>query len=136
MTSLLAQNAVFKNVYLIDSYSNIFLFQEKAHECFNLHTPKSNFLQAITKTTIEKQKARGEPGYRSCDTTAMAVALDSSIILESVKMFTVVELNGSNTRGMLVADWRNMLCKLPNVTIVEKTDTKKSLTLWRGMVLE
>lgn len=66
----------------------------------------------------------------------MAVALDSSIILESVKMFTVVELNGSNTRGMLVADWRNMLCKLPNVTIVEKTDTKKSLTLWRGMVLE
>jgi inosine-uridine nucleoside N-ribohydrolase len=66
----------------------------------------------------------------------MAVALDRSVILESVRMFAVVELNGSNTRGMLVADWRNRLCKPPNVTLVKKTDREKAFALWRGMVLE
>ncbi|XP_061188405.1 nucleoside hydrolase-like [Saccostrea echinata] len=107
---------------------------EKAEECFHLNTRKSNFLQAITKSTVNRQKTNRELGYISCDVFATAVAIDSSIVLESVDIFATVELNGSLTRGMLVADWRDKLKKSPNVTIVEKTDVEKSLSLWRFML--
>lgn len=103
------------------------------HECINTNTPKANFLQSITKASMERQKSTKEPGYRSCDAFAMAVAIDSSIVLDKVDIFASVELNGTLTRGMLVPDWRNKLQKSPNVTIVTKTDTQKSLGLWMNM---
>ncbi|XP_062574559.1 nucleoside hydrolase-like [Saccostrea cucullata] len=107
---------------------------ERAEECLNLETRKSNFLQAITKSTVAHQKTNRELGYRSCDVFATAVAIDSSIVLKSVDIFATVELNGNLTRGMLVADWRDKLKKSPNVTIVEKTDVEKSFSLWRSML--
>lgn len=107
---------------------------EKVNVCLNEKTPKANFLQGITKASIERQKADKESGYRSCDAIAMAVAIDSSIVMEKVDIFASVELHGTLTRGMLVPDWRNKLNKSPNVTIVTKTDTEKSLGLWMNMV--
>lgn len=107
---------------------------EMVHKCINTNTPKANFLQFITKASIEVQKSSEQPGYRSCDAFAMAVAIDSSVVLDKVDIYASVELNGTLTRGMLVPDWRNKLQKSPNVTIVTKTDTQKSLGLWMNMV--
>lgn len=104
------------------------------HKCIKTNTPKANFLQFITKASIEVQKSSEQPGYRSCDAFAMAVAIDSSVVLDKVDIYASVELNGTLTRGMLVPDWRNKLQKSPNVTIVTKTDTQKSLGLWMNMV--
>ncbi|XP_062569200.1 nucleoside hydrolase-like isoform X1 [Saccostrea cucullata] len=106
---------------------------EKMVECLDLNTRKSTFLQDITKASVKRQKADREPGFCSCDAQAMAVAIDSSIVLKSVDIFATVELNGNLTRGMLVADWRDKLKKSPNVTIVEKTDPNKSLSIWKSM---
>ena len=73
--------------------------------------------------------------YVSCDLLTMAVAIDQSIITESVNVWSTVELGGVYTRGQLITDWQNHTKNHQNVTIVKKCDIEKAKGYYMGMVL-
>nr|XP_061803284.1 inosine-uridine preferring nucleoside hydrolase-like [Nerophis lumbriciformis] len=64
-------------------------------------------------------------GFNSCDTYALAAAINDSLITESENVPVTVELMGANTRGMMVLDYMNLLEKKHKVTIMKKVDLEK-----------
>lgn len=103
----------------------------------NTDTEKGHFLKAISRKTSHIQREnRKHPFFRSCDMSAMVTMVDPKTILESKKMYATVELNGHLTRGMMVIDWRGILNKDTNVTIVGKLDTARARELFDGVVVE
>lgn len=59
------------------------------------------------------------------DPTAMAIAIDPSIILESKDLYTRIELYSTLSYGQLIYDYMNIHKQKPNVKLVTKIDVKK-----------
>ncbi|CAB1413469.1 unnamed protein product [Pleuronectes platessa] len=49
--------------------------------------------------------------FNSCDTYAVAAALDDTLLTESERVAVTVELQGTHTRGMMVLDHLELLKK-------------------------
>ena len=99
-------------------------------------TDKGRFLKAISKGTVHRQRnVRRRKGFRSCDLTAVAMAIYPSLILETANVYATVEVKGQFTQGMMVVDWNGILGHKPNVAVVRRMDTEKARVLYDAMLL-
>ncbi|XP_019959465.2 inosine-uridine preferring nucleoside hydrolase-like [Paralichthys olivaceus] len=96
------------------------------------NTEKALFMKKITSLSMKKaqsaeyQKEITEgKGFNSCDTYAMAAAIDDTFIIESEEVAVAVELEGKYTRGMMVLDYMELLKKTHKVTIMRNVDLEK-----------
>ncbi|XP_056287450.1 inosine-uridine preferring nucleoside hydrolase-like [Pseudoliparis swirei] len=95
-------------------------------------TEKAAFMQKITSLSMKKaqsadyQKEITEgKGFNSCDTYAMAAAIDDTFITESDEVAVSVELGGTYTRGMMVLDYMGLLKKKHKAFVMKKVDLEK-----------
>ncbi|XP_029301263.1 LOW QUALITY PROTEIN: inosine-uridine preferring nucleoside hydrolase-like [Cottoperca gobio] len=95
-------------------------------------TEKAAFMSKIACLSMKKaqsadyQKEITEgKGFNSCDTYAMAAAVDDTFITESDEVAVTVELQGTNTRGMMVLDYMGLLKKEHKAFIMKKVDLEK-----------
>lgn len=66
-------------------------------------TPKAAFMRAVMQKSLAYEKAQDpEAGWNACDALAAALAVCDEALLLGVAQHCVVELQGSNTRGMSV----------------------------------
>ena len=73
--------------------------------------------------------------YGAWDQMAMCVFIDpANVIVKSTDVFATVELNGSDTRGQMVPDWRKKKDMAPNVRIVTKLNEIACQKLMRAAV--
>ncbi|XP_044522951.1 inosine-uridine preferring nucleoside hydrolase-like [Gracilinanus agilis] len=111
-------------------------FYEK---CTSQDSEKARFLKEIYAVTTEIQKRPipklralyRKPGFVSCDSFAMAIAVDPDVVTESIFCAVSVELTGSHTRGMLVLDIDDALQKENKVSIAKELDMEK----FKGLLL-
>lgn len=90
-------------------------------------TDKARFMTKIFKKTMDSsRKVEKEPGqgFISCDSYAMAAAIDDKYILEMDQKSVTVELAGNYCRGMMVVDHLEFL-KTPKVNILKKVDLER-----------
>ncbi|XP_070786718.1 inosine-uridine preferring nucleoside hydrolase-like [Enoplosus armatus] len=96
------------------------------------NTEKAAFMKKIA--CLSMTKARSEDyqkeitagkGFNSCDTYAMAAAIDDTFITESEEVAVTVELEGTYTRGMMVLDYMELLNKKHKASIMKKVDLEK-----------
>ncbi|CAL8309166.1 unnamed protein product [Merluccius merluccius] len=95
-------------------------------------TGKARFMARIFKHTMEmvktpryqKELVAGS-GFSSCDSYAIAAAIDGSILTETEDVVVSVELEGRNTRGMMVLDYMELLKHKHKATIMKKVDLDK-----------
>lgn len=73
---------------------------------------------------FEKEFISGS-GLVSCDSYAMAAAVDDSFIIESDHYPVSVELTGTHTRGMMIVDTVDLLKKTHKAFIMKKVDLDK-----------
>ncbi|CAK6959215.1 inosine-uridine preferring nucleoside hydrolase isoform X2 [Scomber scombrus] len=93
---------------------------------------KARFMRQIIRHSLEASKSeRSEKefvdgtGFISCDSYAMAAAVDDSFIIESDHYPVTVELTGTHTRGMMVVDTLDHLKKTHKAVIMKKVDLGK-----------
>ncbi|XP_076016625.1 inosine-uridine preferring nucleoside hydrolase [Genypterus blacodes] len=73
---------------------------------------------------FEKEFFTGN-GFISCDSYAMAAAIDDSFIIESDHYPVSVELTGTHTRGMMIVDTLDLLKKTNKAFIMKAVDMEK-----------
>lgn len=61
---------------------------------------------------------------------AVAMVIDSTIILEKEKVYCTVELKGEYTKGLMIVDRRGYLHKPPNLFVVRNMDLGKTQALF------
>ncbi|XP_039998263.1 inosine-uridine preferring nucleoside hydrolase-like isoform X3 [Xiphias gladius] len=95
-------------------------------------TDKAHFMERIschTRKMVQTERYQKElvagPGFNSCDTYALAAAIDSSLVTESEEVAVTVELEGTYTRGMMVLDYLDQLDKKHKASIMKKVDCEK-----------
>ncbi|KAI3356367.1 hypothetical protein L3Q82_017600 [Scortum barcoo] len=95
-------------------------------------TDKARFMERIFRHSIEVSETErfqnecvAGTGFISCDSYAMAAAVDDSFIMESDHYPVSVELAGTHTRGMMIVDTVGFLKKSRKVFIMKKVDMKK-----------
>lgn len=64
-------------------------------------------------------------GFVSCDSYAVAAAIDENFVTELAQIGLSVELSGSLTRGMMIADWTNKLKKKNKTFIMRSCNLEK-----------
>ncbi|XP_038674847.1 inosine-uridine preferring nucleoside hydrolase-like [Scyliorhinus canicula] len=109
-----------------------FLPWEFFHEWINQGTEKACFMKAITENSgkyakikqSDKEVHRRE-GFVSCDSFAVAAAIDGSVVTEYMQCGVSVELQGELTRGMMVLDTLNLQKKQNRAFIMVKCDLEK-----------
>lgn len=79
----------------------------------------------VSRTGHFKKESVAGSGFVSCDSYAMAAAVDDSFILESDYYPVSVELTGTHTRGMMVVDTVDFLKTAGKVFIMKKVDMQK-----------
>ncbi|XP_067841905.1 nucleoside hydrolase-like [Heptranchias perlo] len=101
-------------------------------EWVNQGTEKAHFMKMITahsekfsKTKQSSKELYFEPGFVSCDSFAMAAAIDESVVTDYMQCGVSVELQGSLTRGMMVLDTLNLLKKQNRAFVMTKCDIEK-----------
>lgn len=107
--------------------------QEFYHEWVNQDTKKAKFMKEIFAHSLEFTKSVSElPGERewragfvSCDSYAMAAAIDETFVTEVTVIGVTVELSGLLTRGMMVMDWCDKLKKENKAFVMKKCDVEK-----------
>ncbi|KAJ4933691.1 hypothetical protein JOQ06_030515 [Pogonophryne albipinna] len=94
-------------------------------------TDKARFMARIIRHSIEACKSESlqkefvaGTGFVSCDSYAMAAAVDDSFITESDHYPVSVELTGTHTRGMMIMDTVGFL-KERKAFIMKKVDMEK-----------
>ncbi|XP_055785939.1 inosine-uridine preferring nucleoside hydrolase-like isoform X3 [Salvelinus fontinalis] len=101
---------------------------------------KARFMKSIFKHTMDtvatcaryqREMAAG-PGFVSCDSYAMAAAIDDSFVWVSEPVAVTVELQGTYTRGMMVLDKLGVLEKEHQVLIMRTVD----LESFKGMLMD
>jgi purine nucleosidase len=90
-------------------------------------------IHRITKHYVDRYSTR--TGRRECamhDALALAIAADASLVLKAPKVRVDVELNGTHTRGMTVADFRSWRPseEAPNATVVLEVDSERFIETW------
>ncbi|XP_041806762.1 inosine-uridine preferring nucleoside hydrolase isoform X2 [Chelmon rostratus] len=95
-------------------------------------TNKARFMARIFRHSIEVAQTErfekefvGGAGFISCDSYAMAAAIDDSFITESDRYPVSVELTGTHTRGMMIVDTVGLLKKAHKAVIIKKVDMEK-----------
>uniref|UniRef100_A0A8C3A4I8 Inosine/uridine-preferring nucleoside hydrolase domain-containing protein n=1 Tax=Cyclopterus lumpus TaxID=8103 RepID=A0A8C3A4I8_CYCLU len=95
-------------------------------------TEKARFMEKIACLSMKKaqsadyQKEITEgKGFNSCDTYAVAAAIDDTFITESDEVAVSVELEGTYTRGMMVLDYMGLLQKKHKVFVMKQVDLEK-----------
>ncbi|XP_056145502.1 inosine-uridine preferring nucleoside hydrolase isoform X2 [Lampris incognitus] len=91
-------------------------------------TKKARFMSKISKQSIDRDRYQefvAGSGFISCDSYAMAAAVDDSFITESDHYPVSVELMGTHTRGMMILDTLGLLKKSHKAVIMRKVDMKK-----------
>ncbi|XP_041857076.1 inosine-uridine preferring nucleoside hydrolase-like [Melanotaenia boesemani] len=93
---------------------------------------KARFMEKIFRYSIEAAKTErlekecvGGTGFISCDSYAIAAAIDDSFILESDCYPVSVELTGMHTRGMMIVDTLEFLGKTHKAFIMKKVNMEK-----------
>lgn len=81
-------------------------------------------INASQSERLQKELVAGT-GFISCDSYAMAAAVDESFITESDHYPVTVELMGTHTRGMMVVDTVGFLKKAHKAHIMKKVDLEK-----------
>ncbi|XP_029929417.1 inosine-uridine preferring nucleoside hydrolase-like isoform X2 [Myripristis murdjan] len=84
----------------------------------------SHTMQMVQTERFEKEMVAGV-GFTSCDTYAMAAAIDDTFVTECEQVAVTVELEGRYTRGMMVLDPVEMLKKQHKVNIMKTVDLEK-----------
>lgn len=105
-------------------------FQDHFLTCFNAGSEKSNFL--IESMTPEELQLQAN-GVCTPEVLAVAIVIDSTIILEKERLYATVELKGEFSRGMMVIDKRGFLNKESNVSIIKTLDLGKTQGLFAGI---
>ncbi|XP_051938239.1 inosine-uridine preferring nucleoside hydrolase [Hippocampus zosterae] len=91
-------------------------------------TAKARFMARITRNSIKASLSKewvGGSGFISCDSYAMAAAVDETFVIESDCYPVSVELTGMHTRGMMVVDTQGILKKTHKALIMKKVDLEK-----------
>ncbi|KAL3999458.1 TRIO and F-actin-binding protein [Sarotherodon galilaeus] len=101
------------------------------------NTEKAAFMKKISSLSMKKaqspeyQKEITEgKGFNSCDTYAMAAAIEDAFITESDEVAVTVELAGTYTRGMMVVDYMELLKKKHKAILMKNVDLEKLKTLF------
>ncbi|KAI5621287.1 hypothetical protein C0J50_19222, partial [Silurus asotus] len=96
------------------------------------NTDKARFMKKIFQHSIDtrnserfKKEQVSGTGLVSCDSYAMAAAVDDMFIIESDHKAVTVELTGKHTRGMMVVDLLDLLKKTHKVHIMKKVDLER-----------
>ncbi|CAL8322674.1 unnamed protein product [Merluccius merluccius] len=99
-------------------------------------TEKAHFMENIFRFSMGKSVSErmqkefvAGTGLVSCDSYAMAAAIDDGIVLESDCYPVSVELTGRHTRGMMVLDTTDKLNKTHNVQVIKKMDLDKFMEM-------
>jgi purine nucleosidase len=98
-------------------------------------TPAGRHLHRITDFYLSYYEATY--GRRECamhDALALAIAADRSLALRAPAARVDVELAGSHTRGMTVADLRPTPDGEPNARVVLEADTDRFLERWMAVL--
>lgn len=106
--------------------------QEFCDDWLAQDTDKARFMKKIFQHSmdvcenerISKELVSG-PGFISCDSYAMAAAIDDTFIIEYDHKAVTVELTGKHTRGMMVVDHLEMLKTTHKAYILKKVDLEK-----------
>lgn len=85
-------------------------------------------MEASVSERLQKEFVAGT-GLVSCDSYAMAAALDDTIVLESEYYPVSVELTGMLTRGMMVLDTTNALKKTHKVHVMKRMDLDRFMKM-------
>ncbi|XP_057708391.1 inosine-uridine preferring nucleoside hydrolase isoform X1 [Corythoichthys intestinalis] len=95
-------------------------------------THKARFMARIFRHSMEasisersKKEFVGGSGFVSCDSYAVAAAVDDAFVTESDRCPVTVELTGTHTRGMMVVDTLGLLNKSHKAVIMKKVDMEK-----------
>lgn len=92
----------------------------------SLKTNRGNFFVDCNRRLLEyNQRSYNKDIISMPDPTAMAIAIDPSIILESIQVYTRIELYSSLSYGQLIYDFMNIHNQTPNVKLVTKIDVSK-----------
>ncbi|KAL4656544.1 inosine-uridine preferring nucleoside hydrolase-like [Arapaima gigas] len=97
---------------------------------------KARFMAKIFQHTMDnaysehaqKEMVAGV-GFVSCDSYAMAAAMDDSFVTKCDQVAVTVELGGNYTRGMMVLDTLELLKKKHKAFILKEVDMQKFKTL-------
>ncbi|XP_050975046.1 inosine-uridine preferring nucleoside hydrolase [Labeo rohita] len=92
-------------------------------------TDKARFMKQIFKQIMESSSSNKTQGFISCDSYAMAAAIDETYIIETDHKAVTVELAGNFCRGMMVVDHLEILKKTHKAHILKKVDLEKFKTL-------
>ncbi|KAI4892721.1 hypothetical protein NFI96_015311, partial [Prochilodus magdalenae] len=95
-------------------------------------TKKAQFMKKIFQHSIdscyteriEKELVAGQ-GFISCDSYAMAAAIDDQFIIETDQKAVTVELSGVHCRGMMIVDHLEILQKTHKAHIIKKVDLER-----------
>ncbi|KAL0963492.1 hypothetical protein UPYG_G00307130 [Umbra pygmaea] len=95
-------------------------------------TEKARFMARIFRKSIETSKSERSQaelvdgiGFVSCDSYAMAAAIEDDFITESEQVAVTVELTGTYTRGMMVLDKLGLLKKNHKAFVMKKVNMKR-----------
>ncbi|XP_040209545.1 pyrimidine-specific ribonucleoside hydrolase RihA-like [Rana temporaria] len=98
----------------------------------NMGTKKSDFIKKIYALSLQYSRGAKEekaivdgPGFVSCDSYAMAAAIDPSTVTKFIECGVTVELSGKFTRGMMVLDFIDELKKKNKAIIMNGCDLEK-----------
>lgn len=108
------------------------VFQEFCDDWLAQDTDKARFMKQIFKHSmescyserIEKEQVDGQ-GFISCDSYAMAAAIDDKYVIETEHKAVTVELAGNCCRGMMVVDHLDILKKTHKAHILKKVDLER-----------
>ncbi|XP_034069632.1 inosine-uridine preferring nucleoside hydrolase isoform X3 [Gymnodraco acuticeps] len=119
-------------IEIIDLFFKDNLLQEFCDAWLAQDTDKARFMARIFRHSIEASQSErlqkefvAGTGFVSCDSYAMAAAVDDSFITESDHYPVSVELTGTHTRGMMIMDTVGFLKKERKAFIMKKVDMEK-----------
>ncbi|XP_043928112.1 inosine-uridine preferring nucleoside hydrolase-like [Protopterus annectens] len=102
-------------------------------------TAKAKFMKKIfahsvkfAQRKVENEELVCENGFVSCDSFAMAAAVDNSIVKEYIECGVSVELSGKLCRGMMIMDYLDLLQKKHKAFVMKTCDIEKFKALLRA----
>ncbi|KAE8597725.1 hypothetical protein XENTR_v10016578 [Xenopus tropicalis] len=105
-------------------------------------TKKADFIKKIYAHSLQYSRNNekeikalvGGPGFVSCDSYAMAAAIDESTVTNVIECGVTVEMCGKFTRGMMVLDLIDSLKKQNKALIMNGCDMEKFKALMEASV--
>ncbi|MGH0157073.1 UNVERIFIED_CONTAM: hypothetical protein FKN15_032903 [Acipenser sinensis] len=103
------------------------IHQGFCHSWMDQNTEKARFMKNILAYSMEmtKDDMTGGEGFLSCDSYAMAAAIDEEVVTEYIECAVSVELSGKLTRGMMVLDTLDLLKKKHKAFVMKTCDLEK-----------